>query len=72
MTLHISEKKIVTDESMRPVAVQIPYQDWLEIERRLGIAPAEGRTRDLSRFEGLLELTEDPAVFQERLRGEWP
>lgn len=28
-------KKIVTDENARPVAVQIDYEDWLEIERAL-------------------------------------
>ena len=27
------EKKIVTDEAGQPVAVQIDYADWLEIER---------------------------------------
>jgi hypothetical protein len=32
LTIH---KKILTDEAMRPLAVQIDYQDWLEIERRL-------------------------------------
>ncbi len=26
-------KKIVTDESMRPVAVLIDYQDWQKIEK---------------------------------------
>jgi len=26
-------KKILTDEADRPVAVQIRYADWLEIER---------------------------------------
>ena len=30
-------KKIMTDENNRPVAVQIEYQDWLEIERQLGM-----------------------------------
>ncbi len=29
-------KKIVTDEDLRPVAAQIDYEDWLEIERLLG------------------------------------
>jgi len=28
-------KKILTDEAMRPIAVQIDYQDWLDIERQL-------------------------------------
>lgn len=64
-------KKIVTDEAMRPVAVQIPYQDWLEIERRLDIESAEEKTGNLSDHEGLLVLSEDPVDFQERIRGEW-
>ena len=28
-------KRILTDEGMQPVAVQIEYADWLEIERIL-------------------------------------
>lgn len=35
-------KRIVTDESQRPVAVQIDYADWLKIERQLDLErPAE-------------------------------
>lgn len=29
------KKKIVTDETMRPVAVWIDYQDWKQIEKIL-------------------------------------
>lgn len=29
-------KMILTDENMRPVAVQIPYKEWLEIETVIG------------------------------------
>ncbi len=29
--------KIVTDEGAQPVAVQIEYADWLEIQRLLGL-----------------------------------
>ena len=69
-------KKIVTDEESRPVAVQIDYEDWLEIERLL-----EGRgTRKLehekSRYEELLEETSrswtggDGLEYQIRIREE--
>lgn len=68
--MHVS-KKIVTDESMRPIAVQIPYQEWLEIERRLKIGPSEEKSINLAEHEGLLVLAEDPIAFQERIRGEW-
>jgi hypothetical protein len=67
--MHI-QKKIVTDELMRPVAVQISYHDWLEIERRLKIEN-EKNTDNLSKYEGALTLTEDPVDFQGRIRGEW-
>jgi hypothetical protein len=30
-----------------------------------------GRQQDLSRFYGVMQLTEDPAGFQERMRSEW-
>jgi hypothetical protein len=36
-------KKILTDDAMRPLAIQIDYADWLEIERLLnaqGAAPS--------------------------------
>ena len=28
-------KKIVTDERLHPIAVQIDYEDWLEIEKMI-------------------------------------
>ena len=65
-----SEMKIVTDEAKRPVAVQIPYKDWLEIERRLGLA-GHGTVRDLSRHVGRLILSEDAIGYQEKMRDEW-
>ena len=37
-------KKLVTDEQHRPVAVQIDYADWLEIERRLGLSRQTSET----------------------------
>lgn len=37
MTYLTLEKKIVTDETLRPVAVQIDYRDWLKIEQLLNL-----------------------------------
>lgn len=65
-------KKIVTDEDSRPVAVQIDYEDWLEIERLLDLCGGEAETTDLSRYSGIIKLAEDPLEYQERIRGEWP
>lgn len=54
-------KKIVTDENARPVAVQIDYADWLEIERALAplyeaearaAAPQAHRGNDLGPLAG--------------------
>jgi hypothetical protein len=76
--MHPISKKIVTDESMRPVAVQIDYADWLEVERLLGLNGSNGQTgsvpgsTDLNRFAGSISLGEDPVQFQRRIRGEWP
>lgn len=66
-------KKFVIDENHQPVAVQIDYADWLEIERLLDIQPPKPRRIDLSRFQGKLqmELTEDPVEYQRRIRDEW-
>jgi len=65
------EKKILTDESQRPVAVQIDYSDWLEIERRLNLHAEEARSTDLSSYEGVIQLTEEPLGYQSRIRKEW-
>lgn len=64
-------KKIVHDENDQPVEVLISYQDWLEIERLLALKDEEQRYTDLSEFEGVLTLTEDPLEFQRRIRAEW-
>jgi hypothetical protein len=68
--MHAIRKRLVTDEQMRPIAVQIEYADWLEIERALVLDESRQDT-DLSRFHGVLTLTEDPLAFQERIRSEW-
>jgi hypothetical protein len=63
-------KKIVTDEAQRPIAVQIDYTDWLKIERALNLSQTGGAT-DLSRYSGVISLTEEPLAYQARVRGEW-
>jgi len=69
LTIH---KKVLLDEAMKPVAVQIDYADWVEIARRLGIQePERGESATLRRFEGTIVLTEDPEEFQARIREEW-
>jgi hypothetical protein len=62
-------KNIVVDEEMRPIAVQIDYCDWLEIERLLNLQSNQPRVVDLSRFAGTLTLTEEPLEYQTRMRG---
>ena len=62
-------KKVVTDESNRPIAVQIAYEDWLEIERLLK-SPMRG-AEPLHEYAGTIHLGEDPLQYQTRIRGEW-
>jgi hypothetical protein len=69
--MHAIRKSIVSDESQRPIAVQIDYGDWLEIERSLNLTSRQVKTVDPSRFAGVISLTEDPLAYQLRVRGEW-
>jgi hypothetical protein len=69
--MHAIHKNIVTDEAMRPIAVQIGYADWIEIEQSLGLTAEASDVVDLSRFAGVISLPEDPRAFQTRIRGEW-
>lgn len=69
--MHPIRKQIVTDEAMRPIAVQIPYDDWLEIERTLQLTREGEHIVDLSPFAGVISLSEEPLQFQSRMRGEW-
>jgi hypothetical protein len=62
--------KIVTDEAQQPIAVQIDYADWLRIERSLNL-PQEDEVTDLSRYIGVISLTEEPLAYQARVRSEW-
>lgn len=70
--LHGLHPSIVNDKDMKPVAVQIPYEEWLQILAALEPAvtePAHGG--DLSRFVGSLHFEGDPVEWQRRIRGEW-
>jgi hypothetical protein len=67
-TIH---KQLVTDEEGRPVGVLIPYEEWLRIEQQLGSTVAVEEKGQLHRHEGLIRLSEDPVVYQRRLRDEW-
>lgn len=68
--MHVIPKKILTDENMQPVAVQIDYADWLEISKRLGLDDAAVET-DLSRHIGRLDWPVDGLQYQHEIRGEW-
>ena len=60
----------LTDENMRPIAVQIPYTEWLQIEILIG-KKKKKRSR-ISHLAGTISLSEDPLEFQHRIRDEWP
>lgn len=64
-------KRIVTDEAMHPVAVQIDYKDWIKIEKFLNLKEKKIVGVDLWHHSGVISLKEDPLAFQSRIRGEW-
>ncbi|MCG3199223.1 MAG: hypothetical protein GHCLOJNM_03733 [bacterium] len=65
------KKQVVMDESNHPVAVQIPYSEWVEIERLLDLGDRDRDADSLESLKGTITLTEDPVEFQKRMRGEW-
>ncbi len=69
--MHRIRKTIITDEAHRRVAVQIGYSDWLNIERSLNLQDEETEITDLSRYHGVISLTEEPLAYQARMRNEW-
>lgn len=69
--MHKIRKKILKDKDEKPIAVQIEYTDWLEIERALDLKDDAPRNTDLSSFEGVITLSEEPLGFQSRIRQEW-
>lgn len=65
------KKTILTDSAQRPIAVQIDYTDWLEIELALNLRDEKPRNTDLSSYEGIITLSEEPLEYQSRIRQEW-
>lgn len=65
-------KKIIVDEDSRPIAVQIDYRDWLEIEQSLSPLKPRPAATNLARHAGAIALSEEPLAYQSRARGEWP
>ncbi len=73
------QKKIVTNELMQPIAVQIDYKDWQKIERLLAMQMVESKPllHAEDRFGELLTQTrglwrgEEGLAYQTRIREEW-
>jgi hypothetical protein len=65
------KKQIVTDESMRPVAVLIDYEDWQAIEQILATHQQQDITPALAAYAGVIQLTVDPLDYQQQIRDEW-
>lgn len=65
------KKRIVTDESMRPVAVLIDYEDWQVIEKILETYQQQEPASALADYAGVIQLTIDPLDYQQQIRDEW-
>ena len=65
------KRKIVTDEAKRPVAVMIDYEDWEKIENLLQEQESATSAPSIAQFADVLRLTEEPLVYQHRVRQEW-
>lgn len=57
--MSLIHKKILTDENKRPVAVQIDYAEWLEIEKKLDPHTVTKPPTDLSAHVGKLDWPVD-------------
>ncbi len=72
---------ILVDEARNPVAVQLAYTDWLEIQRRLNIEPpprsGEAVGNDRAHVQDVLQRSSgiwkqgDGLEYQRRIRVEW-
>ena len=65
------KKQIVTDESMRPVAVLIDYKDWQAIEKILEAHQQQEAISSLASYAGVIKLAIDPLEYQQQIRDEW-
>ena len=68
--MHIIHPKIVTDENMHPIAVQIDYLDWIEIQKILQHKKPNTKNK-LEKYANTIQLSEDPLLYQKRIRKEW-
>lgn len=64
-------KKILSDEKMHPIAVQIDYKDWLKIEKDLQFLHTKKKKIHMTDYFNTIELTEDPLKYQKKIRDEW-
>lgn len=64
-------KRILTDKQMNPVAVQIDYEEWLEIERLLHLSGSGKATTNLASHMGRLDWPVDGLEYQRQVRSEW-
>lgn len=74
------KKRIVTNEDGQPVAVQVDYSDWLEIERQLeesSSTPKSAADMTDEEFKAFAEEVSghwtggDGLEYQRRIRAEW-
>lgn len=68
--MRLIHPKIVTDERMHPIAVQIDYADWLKIQKIIA-HEKQKKKKKLEKYKGTIHLTEDPLGYQKRIRNEW-
>ncbi|GAA6623574.1 hypothetical protein [Scytonema sp. NUACC26] len=65
-------KKIVTDETMHPVAVLIDYQDWQRIEQILQAYQEQQKEEfNINKYAGVITLSQEPLEYQQQIRDEW-
>ena len=64
-------KQFLTDEQGHPIGVVIPYEDWVRIEQHLTKGDHSSPTPHLQQYAGVIHLTEDPILYQRRMRDEW-
>jgi len=70
--MKLAPRRIILDEANNPVAVEIAYEDWLQIEAMVGAQDQpEVEPVDLSKFAGTVPFDEDGVAYQRRLREEW-
>jgi hypothetical protein len=74
------KKRIVTNEDGQPVAVQVDYTDWLEIERQLEESSSTPKSAADMTDEEFMAFAEevsdhwkggDGLEYQRRIRTEW-